>query len=78
MNKEYEIYSVSAEMFLCNEHFPDCMGFQLDWEANVGFGQLSFMYNVRTKMWSYDSECMGKDFCMTVLNKWLGDLEKGD
>ena len=49
MNKEYEIYEVKAEMFKCNENFPDMLGFQLHWSANIGFGDLSFYYNTAKK-----------------------------
>ena len=71
MSKKYEIYSVEAEMFNCNQHYPDCIGFQLNWDANLGFGQLSFIYNTKTQKWSYDNECMSKEFCVAVLDKWL-------
>lgn len=76
MEKEYEIYSVDAEMFNCNKYFPNCIGFQLNWNANIGFGQISFIYDTVTKEWSYDSECMGKEFCLTVLKKWLDDIKE--
>lgn len=74
--EKYEIYSVEAEMFQCNECFPNCIGFELNWDANVGFGQLSFVYNTKTKKWSYDSECVGAEFSKAVLNKWLDDVAK--
>ena len=51
-------------MYNCNQkYYPNCIGFQLSWEANVGFGQLTFMYNTKTQEWGYDSECMSKEFC---------------
>lgn len=74
-NKNYEIYSVEAEMYVYNqEYYPNCIGFRLNWEANTGFGQLTFMHDTSTKEWSYDSESMGEEFCKAVLNKWLESL----
>ena len=74
MDKKYEIYEVQAEMFKCNENFPDMLGFQLHWSANIGFGDLSFYYNTAKNIWEYDTECMGKEFCNAVLNKWIEEL----
>lgn len=71
MEKEYKIYGVEAEMFQCNEHFPNSIGFELNWDANIGFGQLNFIYNTVTRKWSYDTECTGKEFSKAVLDKWL-------
>lgn len=76
MNEKYEIYDVDAEMFNCNLHFPDTIAFKLKWVGNVGFGELSFLFNTKTKEWSCDTECMGKDFCEAVLNKWLEGIDK--
>lgn len=71
----YEIYNVESELFSCSqEYFPNCIGFHLTWEANIGFGTLSFRYDTKEHKWSYDTECMDKDFCMAVLDKWLDDL----
>lgn len=74
MNKEYEIYEVKAEMFKCNEKFPNMLGFQLYWSANIGFGELSFYYDTVKNVWEYDTECMDKEFCVAVLDKWLTTL----
>lgn len=71
MEKEYEIYGVEAEMFQCNEYFPNCIGFELNLDADIGFGQLNFINNTATKKLSYDTECMGKEFFKDVLDKWL-------
>ena len=77
LNKKYIIYDVNTEMYICNqEYYPDCIGFQLNWTANVGFGQLTFIYNTKTKEWGYDSECMSEEFCKAVLDKWLSDVMK--
>ena len=74
MDEKYEIYSVDAEMYNCNKYYPNCIAYVLKWDANIGFGELTFIYDTKTKEWSYDSECMGKDFCLAVLKKWLSDL----
>jgi len=76
INKEkYEIYSAVGQMYKCNEEFyPNCIGFQIEWEANLGFGQLTFIYDTKTKEWGCDSECMSKEFCNAVLKKWLENI----
>ncbi len=74
MKNKYEIYDVKAEMFDANKHFPDIIVLNLQWTANIGFGEISFMYNTSTKEWDYDTECMGRDFCKAVLNKWIDNL----
>lgn len=71
MNKEYKIYEVVAEMFECNENYPNMLGFRLHWSASLGFGELNFYYDMKKKEWEYDTECMSKEFCIAVLNKWL-------
>lgn len=73
-NNKYEIYEVEAEMFKCNKNYPNMLGFQLHWTANIGFGDLSFYYDYVKKEWEYDSECMGKEFCMEILKKWLDTI----
>lgn len=75
MDKKYEIFSVEAEMYNCNQqYYPNCIGFQLQWEANIGFGSLTFIYDTKDKTWDCDSECMSKEFCLEVLKKWLESL----
>lgn len=71
---EYVIYNVDAEMYNCNYHYPNCIAFQLSWSANIGFGELTYVYDTQTKQWACDTECMGKDFCIAVLNKWLDSI----
>lgn len=71
----YEIYSVEANLDTCGKFLMGCLGFELKWTANIGFGSLTFLYNSVTREWSYDDECMGKDFCKAVLNKWIDDLK---
>lgn len=73
MSKEYTIYNVESEMFQCNKHYPNCIGFWLNWDANVGFGRLSFIYNTKTKEWMCDSKYMSEELCKAVLDKWLQD-----
>lgn len=71
-SKNYEIYSVQSELYNANQEcFPNIIVFNISWEANIGFGELKFMYNTKTNKWNYDSECMGKDFCKAVLRKWF-------
>lgn len=74
MDKKYEIFDVEAEMFKCNENYPNMIGFVIHWTANLGFGDLSFYYDTEKKEWEYDSECMGKEFCSAVLDKFLSDM----
>lgn len=73
-DKKIEIYEVEAEMFEANSCFPNMMVLSLKWEASIGFGTLSFMYNTEKRNWEYDSECMGEEFCKAVLNKWIEDM----
>lgn len=63
MDKKYEIYEVNAEIFKCNENYPNTIAFNLQWSANLGFGELAFYYDTVTGKWDYDSECMSKTFC---------------
>ena len=74
MDKKYEIYDVEAEMYKANEHFPNTMVFRLNWTANLGFGELNFYYDTEKNEWECDSECMSKEFCKVVLDKWLEDM----
>lgn len=79
-NKKYEFYDVKAEMFLADpECYPDTIVFKILWEANVGFGELTFTYNTKTLEFDYDSECMSKEFCIEVVNKCFEEImsEKG-
>lgn len=69
--EKYEIYSAEGEFYKCNKNFPNCIGFQINWTANIGFGQLTFIYDTKTKDWGCDTEHMSKEFCEAVLNKWL-------
>ena len=77
-NIEYEIYSAEGEFYKCNENFPNCIGFQIDWTANIGFGQLTFIYNTKTKEWGCDTEHMDAEFCKQVLAKWYDTVLKGE
>lgn len=74
MDKKYEIYDVEAEMYKANEYFSNTMVFRLNWTANLGFGELNFYYDTKKNEWECDSECMSKEFCKAVLDKWLSDV----
>ena len=74
MQEKYTIYRVEGEIFKANERFPNIMVFNLFWEADSGFGELEFSYNTETKEWECDDECMSKEFCSAVLNRWLDDI----
>lgn len=77
MSREYEIYDVKAEMYECHpDILPNTVIFKLHWSANLGWGELTFFHNEETEEWSYDSECMDKEFCAAVLNKWLDSIMK--
>lgn len=74
MDKKYEIYDVEAEIYKANEHYRNTIVFRLNWTANLGFGELNFYYNTDKNEWECDSECMSKEFCSAVLDKWLSDV----
>ena len=79
MANKYEIYSVSSEMWKCDEHyFPNRVCLCIQWKANIGFGQLKFIYNTQTNEWNIDDECMDEEFCQAVLNKWLHGIYTGE
>ena len=71
-NIQLEIYETNSSIFDGNpEYFPNKIFFQIDWSANIGFGQLTFSYDTKTDKWDCDTECMSKEFCNAVLQKWL-------
>lgn len=74
MDKKYDIYDVEAEIYKANEHYPNTIVFRLKWTANLGFGELNFHYNTEKNEWKCDNECMSKEFCNAVLDKWLIDV----
>ena len=75
MEKQYEIYEVTGELYKCDDNFfPNCLVFFLEWTANIGFGTLEFVYNNKTKTWSAETEHMDKEFCNAVLEKWLSTV----
>ena len=69
---EYIIYEVHGYFYNSTE--PDCIGFQLEYTANIGFGNILFHYNTKTEEYLVDTECMGKEFCLAVLEKWLDTI----
>lgn len=76
---KYIIYEVHSEMWKCDdEHFPDQIAFRIQWSANIGFGELEFVYNTKTNKWSIDDECMSEEFCNAVLAKWLHGVYTGE
>ena len=48
-------------------------GFIISWCANIGFGEVRF-YKEDGK-WYADTECMSKDFCKLLFNKFLENVE---
>ena len=48
-------------------------GFIISWSANIGFGEVCF-YEENDK-WYADTECMSKDFCKLLLDKFLENVE---
>jgi hypothetical protein len=48
-------------------------GFTISWSANIGFGEIVF-YKEDGK-WYIDTECMSKDFCKLVFDKFLENVE---
>lgn len=47
--------------------------FIISWCANIGFGEVCF-YKKEGK-WYADTECMSKDFCKLLFDKFLEDVE---
>lgn len=45
------------------------------WDANIGFGELTFYKMNTDDKWHADTECMGKEFAQMVLNKWVDEME---
>lgn len=80
MNDEkYIIYEVRSGMWDCDKkYFPNQIAFRIQWIANVGFGELTFVYNTATNTWSVDDEHMSEDFCKAVLFKWLNGVYTGE
>ena len=75
MGNKYEIYEVEAEMFPANElYFPNKTVLILKWEANIGIGEITYTYNWKTKEWNCDTECMGRELCTAVFDKWMEEI----
>ena len=68
--EEYEIFSAQGELYSYDLQF----GLQISWESNIGFGQLTFIYDPESETWDCDTECMSEEFCKAVLNKWLHSI----
>lgn len=47
--------------------------FIISWSANIGFGEVCF-YKKDDK-WYADTECMSKDFCKLLFDKFLEGVE---
>lgn len=78
-NEKYAIYEVRSEMWECDKkHFPNQLAFRIQWVANIGFGELTFIYNTKTNTWSVDDEHMSEEFCKAVLFKWLNGVYTGE
>ena len=50
--------------------------FTISWSANIGFGEIVF-YKEGDK-WYVDTECMSKDFCKLLFDKFLENVEIED
>lgn len=50
-----------------------CEGFIIQWTANIGFGELIFFK--QDGKWYAETECMSKDFCKLVFDKFLESVE---
>jgi hypothetical protein len=50
-----------------------CESFVISWSANIGFGEVLF-YKEDDK-WCADTECMSKDFCKLLFDKFLENVE---
>lgn len=48
-------------------------GFIISWSANIGFG--SVWFHRENGKWYADTECMSKDFCKLVFDKFLEGVE---
>ena len=68
--KDLEITDVHILRHLLSE---TCEGFKISWFANIGFGEVVF-YKQGGK-WYADTECMSKDFCKLLFDKFLENVE---
>lgn len=66
--KQYDIEDVYIEDVGVH---GDKMYIIFAWSADIGFGTLSFYYNLKTKMWDIDNEDMSQNFCIAVITKFL-------
>lgn len=48
-------------------------GFIISWCANIGFGEVCF--HKENEKWYADTECMSKDFCKRLFDKFLEGVE---
>ena len=77
--KQIEIYDVNGEMWLCDpETFPNLVAFRIQWDSELGWGNLEFTYNTKTHEWNVDSECMSEEFCLAILKYWLHLVYTGE
>lgn len=75
----FEIYDVNGEMWKCDpETFPDIIALRLQWDSELGWGNLEFTYNTKTHEWNIDSECMSEEFCLAILKHWLHLVYTGE
>lgn len=48
-------------------------GFIISWCTNIGFGEVCF--HEENEKWYADTECMSKDFCKLLFDKFLENVE---
>jgi len=65
-NYDWEFTSVKLYGVYANRRG---MGFRLDWDSNMGFGQLSF--DVENGKLTIDSETLGREEVMKILAKFV-------
>jgi len=73
MDKDYEIEINKIEAFQPTR-FPNNTVINIDWSANVGFGQLGIIINKNGKVF-LDTEFMGRDFAKQILNKIVDNAD---
>lgn len=70
MQDQYTIYSVIGEIF----RFENYLLFNLHYDANVGCGEISFTYDIKSHEWTVNDKRMDEEFCISVLSRWLHDI----
>ena len=73
--EEIEIYDLFEFHCFNNEKYE---GFKLNWDSNIGFGEMTFSKSKGEEVWEVQTECMSdnedKEFIKLVLDKFIQKL----